>query len=449
MRAVTAVVLVGLSHSIGWGVRGNWGHEYGAMIPGALSALALCVVLPRREIREKAAYIGFAGAIGWSLGGSMSYGQLIGMTGSASSSEAAYGFAMLGVIGFLWALVGGAAVALAIHWPRARVASFVAPLCWVFAAWAGLDLAFSLFPADAEARVAWWGTDWLGVLMALAALVSYRARTGRGDRASELMLWMATGWWIGFLVLVVGLGLHMTPPRSDNWAGSVGLGAGLIVWLYRQQERTVLRAALTTGAAGALGFMLGQAVAVIGRSLAPELNWWSVMEQTFGFIAGAGLLLATRHPAADGSTTGEAETSPPEPGWTYGFAVGFLVLAVPWLNIRKNPATIWLRNQVVPERMGPLSIDTWLTLAFALVATVVVLAIRAHLRRGLEVVPASALGRAQALYLLLLWVVVVGNLSRYLPFPPGRLLTEGVIHANACLVSALVLLAPWRRHASA
>lgn len=35
-----ALLLVALSLSIGWGVRGNWGHEFGAMIPGALAALA-------------------------------------------------------------------------------------------------------------------------------------------------------------------------------------------------------------------------------------------------------------------------------------------------------------------------------------------------------------------------------------------------------------------------
>ena len=34
-----AILFVALALSIGWGVRGNWGHEYGAMIPGALAAM--------------------------------------------------------------------------------------------------------------------------------------------------------------------------------------------------------------------------------------------------------------------------------------------------------------------------------------------------------------------------------------------------------------------------
>ena len=36
-------------------------------------------------------------------------------------------------------------------------------------------------------------------------------------------------------------------------------------------------------------------------------------------------------------------------------------------------------------------------------------------------------------------VDVIGNLSRYLPFDPQRLITEGVIHINACLCTLLVL----------
>src|SRR5260221_14234555 len=42
------ILLTALSLSIGWGIRGNFGHEYGAMIPGTLSAMA-AVLLTARE----------------------------------------------------------------------------------------------------------------------------------------------------------------------------------------------------------------------------------------------------------------------------------------------------------------------------------------------------------------------------------------------------------------
>jgi hypothetical protein len=442
MQFVPALLLVALAHSIGWGIRGNFGHEYGAMIPGALSALALCIALPWPLLRERAALVGFAGAIGWSFGGSMSYGQLIGMTAADTLAHSAYGFAMLGAIGFLGALVGGAAVGLAVSWRAARVAAFVPPLLSVFVAWAALDAVTSLVPEATLDRLSWWDTDWLGVLVALLAIVAYRV-VARRDEASELMLWMAVGWWTGFLLLTVALGLHMTPPRSDNWAGSVGMGIALVAWLLRHHEREVLRAALVTGMAGGLGFMIGQGIANTGRAFVPDLNWWSVMEQSFGFIAGAGLLRAMRTLVA--RTPAVAEPPAPDadrdiaPAWTEGVAVGFLLLGVSWLNIRKNPA-MWLRNGVVPERMGPFAIETWLLLAYLLVAGLVVLAIRAHLRRGLELVPVTSLGRAQLLFLGVLWIIVIGNLSRYLPFPEGRLVTEGVIHVNAVIVSGLAML---------
>lgn len=440
MHPLLVVLLIALSHSLGWRLRGNWGHEYGAMIPGALSALALCLALPQTWVRQRVAFVGFAGAVGWSFGGSMSYGLLIGKTASASGAESAYGFAMLGVIGLLWATMGGGAVALALCWPRHRLATFVPPLTCVFLVWLALDLVLWFVPEATQAHLDWWDTDWLGVLVALGAILAYRASLRRQDAASELMLWMALGWWTGVLLLVSALGLHMTPPRGDNWAGCLGMTVAMLGWLHRHDERDTLRAAVITGLFGGVGFMAGQAVANTGRAFAPGVEWWGIMEQVFGLVAGIGLALTMRHLVTSRGEPRDDAAVHFAP-WTEGAAVGFLLLGVPWLNISKNPQTIWLRNAVVPERMGPFAIDTWFLLAFALVAIVVVLAIRQHLRDGLALLPASPLGRAQLLFLGLLWVVVLGNLSRYLPFPPGRLASEGVVHVNACLISALALLA--------
>lgn len=43
------VVFCGLSLSVGWGIRGNFGHEYGAAIPGALAAIAAVLVSGRPD----------------------------------------------------------------------------------------------------------------------------------------------------------------------------------------------------------------------------------------------------------------------------------------------------------------------------------------------------------------------------------------------------------------
>ena len=98
---------------MGWGIRGNFGHEYGAMIPGALAAMAAVLLVGAATTGPAGRRI-FAmfGALGWSFGGSISYMQVIGYTHSGHSPSVLYGFACLFVIGFLWAALGGAGTAL-------------------------------------------------------------------------------------------------------------------------------------------------------------------------------------------------------------------------------------------------------------------------------------------------------------------------------------------------
>ncbi len=93
-------LLTGLSLSIGWGIRGNFGHEYGAMIPGALAAMAAVLLSGREDWWRRIAYFAFFGALGWSFGGSMSYMQVIAYTHSGHSGSVFYRFACLFVIGF-------------------------------------------------------------------------------------------------------------------------------------------------------------------------------------------------------------------------------------------------------------------------------------------------------------------------------------------------------------
>ncbi len=42
-RIVIGVVLAGLAMSLGWGIRGDYGHEAGAMVPGAMLGLSICL----------------------------------------------------------------------------------------------------------------------------------------------------------------------------------------------------------------------------------------------------------------------------------------------------------------------------------------------------------------------------------------------------------------------
>src|SRR5256885_15430212 len=159
-------LLVGLSLSIGWGIRGNFGHEYGAMIPGALASLAAVLLSGRTDWHERAVYFAFFGALGWSFGGSISYMQVIAYTHSGHSGSVLYGFACLFVIGFLWAAIGGAGAALPAFLDRDRLTSSLIPITAVFAAWIVQDLIIAKwFPENSAFRqnspLYWDDSDWV------------------------------------------------------------------------------------------------------------------------------------------------------------------------------------------------------------------------------------------------------------------------------------------------
>src|SRR5258708_18242977 len=104
-------LLVALSLSIGWGIRGNFGHEWGAAMPGALGAMGVVLVSGREDWHKRIAVFGVFGAIGWMTGGMMSYMHVIGYTHSGDSLSVWYGFLCLFIIGFVWAAPGGMATA--------------------------------------------------------------------------------------------------------------------------------------------------------------------------------------------------------------------------------------------------------------------------------------------------------------------------------------------------
>src|SRR5262249_8090806 len=150
-----------LSLSLGWGIRGNFGHEYGAMIPGALAALSVCLMSGRPDWHARAAEFALLGALGWSFGGSISYMQVVAYTHSGHSPSVLYGFACLFVIGFLWAAPGGAGTALAALAPRNFLADLLLPMSLVFALWWLQGSAIAPWLASRGYQLNWFDTDWL------------------------------------------------------------------------------------------------------------------------------------------------------------------------------------------------------------------------------------------------------------------------------------------------
>jgi hypothetical protein len=97
--------------------------------------------------------------------------------------------------------------------------------------------------------------------------------------------------------------------------------------------------------------------------------------------------------------------------------------------------------------MWGMSSRFWFNLGYLALAATVIWPLAAYARgRRLAILPTARLGKCQLLFIVFLWWIVIGNLSRTVPFQEQRLITEGVIHVNACLCTLLALLLPKEDH---
>ena len=216
----------------------------------------------------------------------------------------------------------------------------------------------------------------------------------------------------------------------------------MFVFLLRARQWEIAWSALIVGLIGGVGFAGGQYLKLAGMIYTEwPTNWHSLLEQTYGLINGLGIavavgVLASRTPTFE-------DDPPPERDWTYAFAIAFTLLFVTFVNIRKNVEAVWLDVQGQAADLYGIPLATWFNYAYlAIAVTAVVLIVLCHRGREMALLPDSWLGRGQLFYLVLLWWVVLGNLSRTMPFMEQRLATEGIIHLNTCLCTLLVLLVP-------
>jgi hypothetical protein len=182
----SSVLLIMLSLSIGWGIRGNYGHEYGAMLAGALAGMAAALMSGREDWRQRVPYFAFFGALGWAFGGSIAYMHPPSYTETGHLPTQVYGFLATFLVGFLWAGLGGAATAYAAVEDRERLTAIFRPLAWVFGFWA-LQYVLQDTPFNIQERLFtaagadhtwfrqrdplyWLDSEWLEAVCALVAL---------------------------------------------------------------------------------------------------------------------------------------------------------------------------------------------------------------------------------------------------------------------------------------
>ena len=184
-----AIFIVALSLSIGWGIRGNFGHESGAMIAGVLASIAACLMSGRSDWRRRVAFFALFGGLGFGFGGSISYMYPISFAGSEQWSTCIYGFFTTFYEGLLWAGIGGMGAALPAVMDRRRLNAFCMPVAFVLfimafsKLWLEPWLSEILVIPDVDKMDAtwhrhhnplyWFDADWFPALMALMGVCLY------------------------------------------------------------------------------------------------------------------------------------------------------------------------------------------------------------------------------------------------------------------------------------
>lgn len=221
-----------LAMSLGWMLRGYiGGSSLGAMIPGSMVGLALCLLLNRH--RDAALIAAFA-AVGIGFGGQETYGQTVGL----SLQPETFWWGILGffIKGGKWGLLGGALIGIALTRDRYSnkdlITSFALMVAGTWAGWKLLNepkLIYFSNPIDRPRAELWFGLL-LGAILMLVYL---------SWRAGAALPWRFAGW------------------------GALG---------------------------GSIGFASGAAAQVWGRNNWADFpfGWWKFMEMTFGFLLGLG-----------------------------------------------------------------------------------------------------------------------------------------------------------------
>ena len=260
------VLFAAFAGGMGWGIRGQYGHETGAMIAGLLVSLVLALVFcPHGQAGRVARAVAW-GTIAIGFGGSMTYGQTVGLTHDAAliGQGAALRWGMLGlaVKGALWIGFAGAFLGMGLSGVQYRVREMFFLMlgllalhslgCWVFNQ--PFDPAAKLLPKI------YFSDDWR---------------------------WK--------------LGLEWKP-RREVWGGFLVALAGLVAWTHWfRRDGLAPRLAFWGVLGGAIGFPLGQCLQAyhawnpelfrqgIWAVLDPKMNWWNWMETTFGAVMGGTL----------------------------------------------------------------------------------------------------------------------------------------------------------------
>lgn len=217
--------------SIGWALRGSiGGGPLGAMIPGALFALAVARNL-NYTASQSALFVAYS-ALGIGLGGQETYGQTIGLLRDPETRY--WGLAGLTLKGTVWGLLGGAVMGLSWQPVRRPLTLALALMAATQAGWQFLNEPKLLYFSNRYDRPR--QEIYAGLLLSALALLWVQ----RNRFSNRLALAGAIGGGIGFgggsffnLVPLAGF----PGWKCMEWTFGLLLGACLALAIYRYREQ--------------------------------------------------------------------------------------------------------------------------------------------------------------------------------------------------------------------
>tara|TARA_R110002124_G_scaffold225394_4_gene390744 strand:- start:61 stop:1305 length:1245 start_codon:yes stop_codon:yes gene_type:complete len=219
-----------MSLATAWAIRGQFGHEQGAAWAGGIGGLAIVLLAKRNDWYSKTLHLSLASAAGWGIGGIISYGMVVGYGHGSDFGNVYYGLSMLFVIGSLFGLIGGGLFGLVLSETK-------------------------------HIRIQW----------------------------PQLITEMTVGAFLFYFLLIDQFGWQMTPPRSDAWAGCLGMTVAMFWYMIRNQHYGAIRVAIFAGVGGGFGFAFGNFLQVLGNVSEIHFNFWNVMEYSIGFFGALGM----------------------------------------------------------------------------------------------------------------------------------------------------------------
>jgi hypothetical protein len=271
VNLLLAMLLTAMAAGMGWGIRGQFGHESGAMIAGTLASLTLVMLFIPQASSLVAARAAAMMTVAIGIGGTMTYGQTVGLTHDRElvGNWEALRWGMLGLMikGGIWIGFGGVFLGMGLGGKQYRpLEVLVVLLVMIGLVFLGLWLINSPFdPAKKLLPRIYFSDSWY-------------FEPDKADMKPRREVWG------GLLLALIGLVLYVAAVRRD--------------WL-------AARLAFIGFVAGGLGFPGGQSLQAFHSwnterfnsgdlaqfKVFQYFNWWNMMETTFGLIFGAVLAL--------------------------------------------------------------------------------------------------------------------------------------------------------------